>query len=169
MNHFENGAVEIGDYDAYSASKGTCTEDSKSKLFTLAPHTNNINQYPNLDPYMTPSEKLKAGLEISPVTLSINARTAVMNYVTGIISDKKCEDEGSNGGATNHAIIGVGWGTATCGDDNHECDYIIYRNSWGADWGEDGYGKIEMVKGKDTFGACGTYVTSNSPGPATTL
>merc|ERR1719277_553093 len=42
---------------------------------------------------------------------------------------------------TTHSILAVGWGeeTTTTGD---VVKYWIVRNSWGTDWGENGYAKI---------------------------
>lgn len=53
-------------------------------------------------------------------------------------------DLGAVGELTNqlvgsHAVLLTGWGEDTAG-----VKHWIVKNSWGADWGEDGYFKIRM-------------------------
>jgi C1A family cysteine protease len=67
-----------------------------------------------------------------------------MYYESGIINDENC------GTRTNHAIVAVGWGS------ENGVDYFIVRNSWGAAWGEDGYGKI-AAKSSKTTGICALF------------
>ena len=55
-------------------------------------------------------------------------------------------DDKSCGFDLDHAVAAVGYGTET------DKDYYIVRNSWGKDWGEDGYVRIAAVEG---VGICG--------------
>ena len=56
---------------------------------------------------------------------------------------KGCKSDGSQ---LNHAVLAVGYGhDAASGK-----DYWTVKNSWGAQWGEDGYFRIERG-----VGACG--------------
>ena len=63
-----------------------------------------------------------------------------MHYMNGIITDTEC------GTSLDHAVTAVGFGI----EDGTE--YYIVKNSWGADWGEEGYVRIGAVDGK---GICG--------------
>jgi len=69
-------------------------------------------------------------------------------YSGGILNTDKCV------GNIDHAVTAVGWGTE--GDQ----DYLIVRNSWGADWGEGGY--IRIALNGDGRGVCGILEDSTT-------
>jgi len=48
----------------------------------------------------------------------------------------------------NHAVLAVGYGV------ENGVPYWLIKNSWGADWGDEGYFKMEMGKNM-----CGKYST----------
>ena len=53
-------------------------------------------------------------------------------YKSGIISrTSNCPTE------TDHYVTAVGWGETA------QYQYFIVKNSWGADWGEEGYARID--------------------------
>lgn len=51
----------------------------------------------------------------------------------------------------NHAVLAVGYGV------ENGVPYWLIKNSWGADWGDKGYFKMEMGKNM-----CGKYSTHTS-------
>lgn len=63
---------------------------------------------------------------------------------------------GECGTDLDHAVVAVGYGT------ENGVDYWIVRNSWGAEWGEDGYIKIERNIQKRT-GKCGIAMQPSYP------
>ena len=72
-----------------------------------------------------------------------------MLYKNGVLDDNACGTE------INHAVTAVGYG-------NEEGkEYVIVRNSWGADWGENGYIRMAIIK--DGPGVCGLLLDSVRP------
>jgi aminopeptidase C len=55
----------------------------------------------------------------------------------------------------DHAVTAVGYGST------EEHEFLIVRNSWGADWGENGYFRIAIDKDGD--GVCGILLDSSRP------
>jgi len=64
----------------------------------------------------------------------------MQHYQQGIDNPSPCDPED-----LNHAVLIVGFGTTPDGT-----DYWIIKNSWGPDWGEDGYYRI--VRGQNKCG-----------------
>ena len=71
---------------------------------------------------------------VGPLAITIASNWEWWNYDEGIFDgcsiDKNIE--------LNHALALVGYGT-----DDKLGDFWIVRNSWGKDWGEDGYIRIK--------------------------
>lgn len=71
---------------------------------------------------------LHAVANVGPVSVAVNAM-GIMNYATGIYSDKTCDPQ-----ELDHGVLVVGYGETT---DNRK--FWIVKNSWNANWGQDGY------------------------------
>ena len=81
------------------------------------------------------------------VSVSIEVQDDFMDYASGVYTnDESCGDQ------LNHAVTLVGYNTAV------KKAYYIVRNSWGADWGIDGYVKMAIGTGD---GTCGIANDSN--------
>jgi KDEL-tailed cysteine endopeptidase len=75
--------------------------------------------------------QLKAAIAKQPVSVTIDAgEYPFQHYFSGIITDPTC------GASLDHAVLAVGYGI----EDGTE--YYLVKNSWGADWGENGYVRI---------------------------
>jgi C1A family cysteine protease len=77
------------------------------------------------------------------------------DYIGGVFSDTKTACEYGAYTATNHAVALVGWGT-----DPVLGVYWILRNSWGKNWGEDGYMRIQAQSAR--VGCAATYLQYGS-------
>ncbi len=115
---------------AYTAKDGVCHyKASKASDITLS-------TYVCVQP-QTPAA-MKVAVAQQPVAISVDAGSTVFhNYTGGVLDSTAC---GIN---TNHAISIVGYGT----DEDSGLEYWLVRNSWGPDWGVDGYIKIAITEG----------------------
>ena len=91
----------------------------------------------------TESWLLNSVANVGPVVVSITVCESIFSYSNGVYYDSECSRTSPNflGG---HAIVAVGYGT-----DSSLGDYWIVRNSWGPDWGEQGY--IRMARNKNNM------------------
>lgn len=81
--------------------------------------------------------ELAAALEVvGPLSVAIDAsHRSFQLYTTGIYNEPRCDPDD-----LDHAVGLVGFGV-------EDVKYWIIRNSWGPDWGENGY--IRMIRGKN--------------------
>lgn len=83
------------------------------------------------------------------MNVALSAGNDVFRYYNGgiVSADAGCPTQ------IDHAVVAVGYGT------ENGTDYVIIRNSWSADWGEDGFIRLEAGDG---LGTCGmnTYLIS---------
>ena len=71
-----------------------------------------------------------------PIATSIYAsNSAFLFYYKGIVHYEYTRENGS----LNHGLIIVGYGVSDEG-----VEYYICKNSWGTDWGEDGYVRMAV-------------------------
>ena len=95
--------------------------------------------------------QLATALQLGPVSVGVDASGfAFKMYKSGIIT-KMC------GTAIDHAVLLVGYGT-----DNGK-DYWLVKNSWAADWGENGYFRVLRDMEKQDEGMCGIQQTPSYP------
>lgn len=87
---------------------------------------------------------LREAVYRSPVAVSIEADTKTFQFYQGGVLDS------TNCGTTlDHGVLAVGYGE----EDGKK--YWIVKNSWGADWGENGYVRIGRGDSEDSEGVCG--------------
>ena len=97
-------------------------------------------------------EALKAAVAQQPVSVAIEADTSTFQlYAGGIVNSSSC---GTN---LDHGVLVVGYGS------EEGKDYWIVKNSWGPDWGEDGYIKIARSSSRSDPGVCGIALQPSFP------
>jgi len=81
-----------------------------------------------------------------PVAIAINAgQRSFQFYNGGVYDDPGCDQ------SLNHGVLAVGYGT----DADSGKDYFLVKNSWGTEWGLDGF--IKMRRNKDNQCGIATY------------
>lgn len=72
-------------------------------------------------------------VDLKPTEISIDGSSYIFqSYSSGVITDTTC------GSSTNHAVVIVGYNSV------NNPPYWKVRNSWGPDWGDNGYVNIAM-------------------------
>jgi len=88
-----------------------------------------MHQFPNSE------SGLESALQGSPASVTVMADDKLQHYKSGVL-------RGSSVCTLNHAVLAVGYDGKSW----------KIKNSWGLDWGEHGYGRIEAG-----VGGCGAY------------
>nr|XP_044251832.1 procathepsin L-like [Drosophila takahashii] len=91
-------------------------------------------------PYGDEKKLAEAVASIGPIYVSIDgSQESFLNHKSGIYEDPKCSSSIQKAGQIHDVLI-VGYGT----DPATGKDYWLVKNSWGTDWGENGY--IRMIR-----------------------
>uniref|UniRef100_A0A7N0T3C3 Cysteine protease n=1 Tax=Kalanchoe fedtschenkoi TaxID=63787 RepID=A0A7N0T3C3_KALFE len=139
----KNGGIDTeGDYP-YKAADGACDPNRKNA------HVVTIDGYEDVPE--NDESALKKAVAHQPVSVAIEAGgRAFQLYVSGVFS-------GLCGTELDHGVVAVGYGT------ENGRDYWIVRNSWGPDWGESGYIRLERNVANSTTGKCGIAMEASYP------
>ena len=145
----ENGGIMTDTDYPYKGRKGTCQSDETKYVdMQITGYTKLGSGSSTWDP--VDEDEIKEFLyETGPLAVALNANP-LQTYSSGILdkTSSQCPTSGMN-----HAVTMVGYGH----DDSQDKDYWIVKNSWGKNWGEDGYFRI--ARGKATCGV-NYYITS---------
>lgn len=131
---FDEG-LETEDEYPYHARDETCKDDWSKEVVRVE----HVTETPHFN-----ATALKEWLTIQPISIAVMAGSpGWMYYDSGIVTS----DCGSD---LDHAVFLVGYGF----DEELEMEYWLVKNSWGTEWGEDGYIRIKIDYGY-TPGLCG--------------
>jgi cathepsin F len=124
----QNGGINLRADYPYQASVGTCRYDSSKSVGGF----NNwiivsVDDEDDLRQYL---------YDNGPVSVGVHADEWF--YYSGGIFDSSCQTQ------NDHAVLLTGWG------EENGTPYWIIKNSWGTDWGMDGY--IHLIRGKNKCG-----------------
>ncbi|CAK1590706.1 unnamed protein product [Parnassius mnemosyne] len=115
-----NGIPSQREYGPYLQQDGYCKLENMTQVYTIK----GFARVPSLSETALKVALLKYG----PVTVGIYAGTNMKFYSSGIFYDIDCSKS-----MLNHGVTVVGYGV------RDGTNYWIVKNSWGEDWGEDGY------------------------------
>jgi hypothetical protein len=132
----DSGAV-LEEHFPYTASDQYCE--------CPYPHTYYLENWAYIgEAYSIPTnEQMKqAIMDHGPIGVALYVGSNFQAYNGGVFN-------ACGSGSINHAVVLVGW------DDNQGLDGVWYlRNSWGPNWGEDGYMRIKYDCAEFGTGAC---------------
>ena len=124
----------------YTATDGSCKAVKSSVPYNVSGYKSIIPKNEYILKYYL--------YNIGPISIGVNANRDWQLYKSGIYDPdtEKCPNSMRD---IDHGVVLVGYGS------DNGLDYWTIRNSWGKDWGENGY--IRISRGKNTCGV------ANSP------
>ena len=142
----ENGMETEEDYP-YTGYKGSCKADPSKYIDMKVTGWKKLGSSTSTWSPVDEEEIKEFLYETGPLAIALNANP-LQTYSGGILdkTSSQCPVSG-----INHAVTLVGYGAES------GVDYWIVKNSWGANWGENGYSRIRRGTG-----CCGVncYITT---------
>ena len=128
----------------YTSQDGMCQKDNCEPLIRISNYS---------DVTQNNEKTLMRAVTQQPISIAIQAnKRSFQLYKSGIYNDPDC------GYKLDHGVLLIGYGH----DELNEMDYWIVKNSWGEQWGENGY--IRLLKGSDDeTGQCGIAMMPSYP------
>jgi C1A family cysteine protease len=126
----------------YTAADGTCQAAGKPVAATLSGYKD-----------VTPNSEtaLLTAIVQQPVSVAVEADQSVFQFYSGGVMDSAC------GTQLDHGVLAVGYGT------EGGKDYYKVKNSWGADWGAQGYILLGRGAKFSPSGQCGIQMDPSYP------
>lgn len=139
----DNGLCDNNSYPYISNNiNNACNNDTCNKVAYIK-NFSDVNRNSEYD--------LKKALNKNPISVAIQAnKRSFQLYKKGIYDDIDC------GYQLDHGVLLVGYGKEM------ELDYWIVKNSWGEDWGENGYIRLKRNI-MDDRGICGIAMMPSYP------
>ncbi|KAG0528037.1 hypothetical protein BDA96_06G284200 [Sorghum bicolor] len=139
-----NGGIDTDKDYPYTARDGKCDVAKRSR------HVVSIDGFEGVP--RNDEKSLQKAVAHQPVAVAIEAGGREFQlYQSGVFT-------GRCGTSLDHGVVAVGYGTEADGGR----DYWLVRNSWGADWGEGGYIRMERNVGARA-GKCGIAMEASYP------
>jgi len=106
------------------------------------------------------AHNIKESLLKGPLIAELSASSPIFKfYRMGIIDDQSMLHSPHlqcNQKETNHAVLIVGWGV----EEEFDREYLIIKNSFGTDWGENGYARISTSLSENLNGGSCNVLSS---------
>uniref|UniRef100_A0A1D5R1S8 Cathepsin L1 n=1 Tax=Macaca mulatta TaxID=9544 RepID=A0A1D5R1S8_MACMU len=140
----ENGGLD---------SEASCPYEGKVKTCRYNPKYSVANDTGFVDIPSREKDLAKAVATVGPISVAVDAsHFSFQFYKKEIYFEPRCDPEG-----LDHAMLAVGYGYEGADSDNNK--YWLVKNSWGKNWGMDGY--IKMAK--DRRNNCGIATAASYP------
>ncbi|KAJ6333403.1 hypothetical protein OIU77_009300 [Salix suchowensis] len=139
-----NGGLDTESDYPYTGVDGTCNTAKEEKKVV------SIDGYEDID--QSDSALLCATVQ-QPISVGMDGSALDFQLYTGGIYDGDCSDDPND---IDHAVLIVGYGS-----ENGE-DYWIVKNSWGTEWGMEGYFYIRRNTSKP-YGVCAINADASYP------
>ena len=136
----KNGLCKEHDY-SYTAEDGKCKRNSCNKIVT-------ISGYETVTP--NNEEEMRRALFHQPLSIGIDASSNLFQFYSHGVYTTDC------GYDLDHGVLAVGWGVL------NGTEYWRVKNSWGSDWGDNGYINIQRNT-VDKRGKCGIAMQPSYP------
>merc|ERR1719436_670527 len=141
----------------YEEGVDACTEDSypyeakngicRASTCTVGVPKHAVVDYMDVDE--SDDEALMEAVAQQPVSVAIEADKLAFQLYKGGVLDGEC------GTALDHGVLAVGYG------EEEGKKYWLVKNSWGPQWGEEGY--IKILRGEAGQGMCGINTQPSYP------
>lgn len=135
-----NGGLDTEEAYPYTAKDGECKFSSENVGIQVVDSVN-ITQG-------SEDELKHAVAYVRPVSVAFEVVSGFRFYKKGVYTSDTC---GSTSMDVNHAVLAVGYGV------ENGTSYWLIKNSWGNDWGDSGYFKMEMGKNMCGVATCASY------------
>ncbi|XP_013859008.1 pro-cathepsin H [Austrofundulus limnaeus] len=136
---YNKGLMTEQDYP-YKAVDGAC-KYKPSLAAAFVKNVMNISAYDEMG-------MVDAVATHNPVSLAFEVTSDFMQYSQGVYTSTACHNTTDK---VNHAVLAVGYG------EENGTPYWIVKNSWGPNWGMDGYFLIERGRNMCGLAACSAF------------
>lgn len=138
----QNGGIDSEEVYKYHGKDETCIYNNDLKSPVQVKGSFNITEGDE-------DTIFQAVTYLNPVSIAYQVVDDFMHYAGGVYTSETCKKGPDD---VNHAVLVVGYGT-----DENNVDYWIIKNSWGPDWGEDGYFRMERGKNMCGIATCASF------------
>ncbi|XVE70715.1 hypothetical protein DITRI_Ditri10aG0092900 [Diplodiscus trichospermus] len=135
-----NGGLDTEEAYPYTAKDGECKFSYENV---------GVQVHDSVNITLGAEDELKHAVAlVRPVSVAFEVVTSFRFYRGGVFTSETC---GSTSMDVNHAVLAVGYGV------ENGVPFWLIKNSWGADWGDHGYFKMEMGKNMCGVATCASY------------
>ncbi|XP_057967619.1 thiol protease aleurain-like [Malania oleifera] len=135
-----NGGLDTEEAYPYTGTDGVCKFSSENV---------GVRVIDSVNITLGAEDELKHAVAfVRPVSVAFEVVTDFRFYEKGVYTSDTC---GSTPMDVNHAVLAVGYGV------EDGVPYWLIKNSWGEEWGDNGYFKMEMGKNLCGISTCASY------------